>query len=273
MSTAEAASLRFQHRLFFRELGTLFPETIPLGEVAHVLDLSCGPGAWLIEVAQTYPHMHGIGVEQKPELLYTAREDAQIAHTNGAAFELVKQYERLPYLDNSFDFIHIQRSSAAITPRKWPSVLRELARVLRPGGWLHFLDFEIGPTSSAALNTFIDYLRVSHLKTKRVFSAESLALTSAVLFPRLLKESGWVETSYTLHAVDIGNQLGSAGKDYIFSVLTEDTRIVQYLVAAGVVTQAEIERVVATIRQDVVRLKYCATGMLISVVSRKPEEK
>ncbi len=271
MLTAEAASLRFQHRLFHRELGTLFPSTLPLSSISHVLDLSCGPGAWLLEVVQAYPHIHGVGVDQKLELVQSAREDAHLADATTASFHIVERYEQLPYADNSFDFVHVQRSSASITPKKWPEVLQELARILRPGGWLHFLDFEIGPTSSDAVNTFIHYLRVSHSKGERIFSSKSQALTSAIVFPRLLREAGYSEVNYTLHAVDIGNQVGNPGKDYILAVLTQDTRIASHLVKAEVVTQQEINSLTAAMYHDAQRLKYCAMGMLISVVGMKPE--
>ena len=270
MLTAEAASLRFQHRLFYRELGTLFPSTLPLSAITHVLDLSCGPGAWLHEVVQAYPHTYGVGVDQRAELIQSACEDARLAGATNASFRVVEQYARLPFADNSFDLVHVQRSSAAITPKMWPEVLHELSRVLRPGGCIHFLDFEIGPTSSSAINTFIEYVHTSHRKEERVFSPESQALTSAIVFPRLLTEAAYRGVNYTLHAIDIGNQAGNPGKDYIRAVLAADTHIADYLVQAEVVTRHEIEQLLATMYRDAQHLKYCATGMLIAVVGIKP---
>jgi len=248
--TAEAASLRFQHRLFHRELGTLFPSTLPLSAISHVLDLSCGSGVWLLEVVKAYPHIHGVGVDQKAELIQSACEDAQLAGATNASFRVVEQYTQLPYADNSFDVVHVQRSSATITPKLWPVVLHELARVLRPGGCIHFLDFEIGPTSSSAINTFIAYVHAVHKREERGFSLESQLLTSAILFPRLLTEAGYKEVKYTLHAIDIGNQVGNPGKDYILAVLAEDKYIANHLVQAGVVTQHEMNRLLATMYRD-----------------------
>ena len=169
MLTAEAASLRFQYRLFYRELGTLFPNTIPLGAITHILDLSCGPGMWLLEVLQAYPSITGIGIDQESDLIQNAHEDAHAIGIDAASFRTVKCYEKLPYADNSFDFVHVQHTSATITPRQWPLVLRELGRVLRPEGWIHFLDFEVGPTSSSAINTFIEYLYTAFSNDGRVF--------------------------------------------------------------------------------------------------------
>ncbi len=271
MLTAEAASLRFQHRLFYRELGELFPSTLPLDSISHVLDLSCGPGTWLLEVVGAYPHIHGVGVDQKVELIQNSREDARLIDVDSAAFRVIESYAQLPFANDSFDFVHVQRSSAAITPKLWPLVLQELMRVLRPGGGIHFLDFEIGPTSSSAVNTFLKYVHAAHRKEERVFSLKSQALTSAIVFPRLLMEAGYQGVKYRLHAIDIGNQADSPGKDYIPAVLAEDKHIALYLVKAGVVTQSEIEHVIANMYNDAQQLKYCAMGMLISVVGMKPK--
>ena len=271
MLTAEAESLRFQHRLFHRELGTLFPSMLSLHSIAHVLDLSCGPGAWLLEVVHAYPQIKGVGVDQKSDLIQNACESAHLAGTTSASFRVVEAYEQLPYADNSFDFVHVQHSRAAIAPKTWPLVLREVTRVLRPGGMIHFLDFEIGPTSSSAINTFMKYVHAAHKREERGFSARSRILTSAILFPHLLNEAGFKEIKYTLHAIDIGNQAGNPGKEYILAVLAEDKNIASYLVKAGVVTQPEIEELIAKMYYDAQWLKYCATGMLISVFGMKPE--
>ena len=271
MLTAEAASLRFQHRLFHRELGTLFPSTLSLRSISHVLDLSCGPGSWLLEVVHTYPHIKGVGVDQKSDLIQSACEAVHLAGTTSASFRAVEHYEQLPYADESFDFVHVQHSRAAIAPKAWPLILREVTRLLRPGGLIHFLDFEIGPTSSAAINTYMKYVHAAHKREERGFSLRSRILTSAILFPHLLTEAGFKDIKYTLHAIDIGNQVGNPGKDYILAVLAEDKNISSYLVKAGVVTQTEIESLIAKMYHDAQWLKYCATGMLISVVGMKPE--
>ena len=271
MLTSEAASLRFQHRLFYRELGSLFPNMVSSSSISRVLDLSCGPGTWLLEVMQAYSHISCVGVDQKAELIQNASEDAHLVGATSAAFRVIESYTQLPYAENSFDFVHIERSSATITPKEWPLVLRELVRVLRPGGWLHFLDFEIGPTSSTAANTFLKYVRAAHHKDERVFSSQSQALTSAIVFPRLLAEAGYKEVKYKLHAIDIGNQADNPGRDYILAVLAEDKRIAHHLVKAGVVTQHEIEHMIADMYRDARQIKYCAMGMLISVVGMKPK--
>src|SRR4051794_33799253 len=60
--------------------------------------------------------------------------------------------EGLPYEDNTFDFIHMRLLICDFTESQWETfVYRELARLLKPGGWLEISDPEVeimntGPT-------------------------------------------------------------------------------------------------------------------------------
>src|SRR3954453_20173573 len=61
--------------------------------------------------------------------------------------------EGLPFEDNTFDFIHIQFLIFDITETQWENlVYQEVARLLKPGGWLEVSDPDLeskncGPTT------------------------------------------------------------------------------------------------------------------------------
>jgi SAM-dependent methyltransferase len=46
----------------------------------------------------------------------------------------------LPFPDASFDFVHQRFLVGAIPAQQWPSVLQEVVRVTRPGGWVELLE-------------------------------------------------------------------------------------------------------------------------------------
>jgi arsenite methyltransferase len=97
-----------------------------------VLDLGSGAGAdVLISARRVAPSGRAIGLDMTDEMLALARSNAQAAGVDNADF--VKGYlEQLPLPDASVDVV-ISNCVINLSSDK-PRVLREAARVLRPGG-------------------------------------------------------------------------------------------------------------------------------------------
>lgn len=105
----------------------------------RVLDLGCGTATLTILIKEVHPESEVVGLDADQEVLRIARDKAARAEVDitldrGMAFAL-------PYLDNVFDrvlsslvFHHLTRDNKVRT-------LREVFRVLRPGGELHVVDF------------------------------------------------------------------------------------------------------------------------------------
>ena len=104
-----------------------------------VLDVASGTAAVAIELARRVPSRHIVGVDQSAEMLAAGR--ARIAAAGlGSRIELLEgRAEALPFDDAEFDaltFTYLLRyvDDPAAT-------LRELARVVRPGGTVAMLEF------------------------------------------------------------------------------------------------------------------------------------
>ncbi len=102
----------------------------------RVLDVATGTGAVAIELAHAVPERTVVGIDQSPEMLAVARARA------GERIELVDgRAEALPFADAEFDaltFTYLLRyvDDPAAT-------MRELARVVRPGGTIAMLEFAV----------------------------------------------------------------------------------------------------------------------------------
>jgi demethylmenaquinone methyltransferase / 2-methoxy-6-polyprenyl-1,4-benzoquinol methylase len=114
---------------------------VAAGPGERVLDVATGTGAVAVELARR----HGcevVGLDQSPEMLAAAR--AGIARAGLKGVELVEGHaDELPFEDGEFDaltFTYLLRyvDDPAAT-------LRELARVVRPGGTVAGLEFGIPP--------------------------------------------------------------------------------------------------------------------------------
>jgi demethylmenaquinone methyltransferase/2-methoxy-6-polyprenyl-1,4-benzoquinol methylase len=115
---------------------------IEVGSGDTTLDVATGTGAVAIEIARR-TGAHVVGLDQSPEMLAHASE--RINHAGlGDRIELLEgRAENLPFADGSFaalSFTYLLRY--VVDPA---ATMRELARVVRPGGVVASLEFGVPP--------------------------------------------------------------------------------------------------------------------------------
>ncbi len=103
-------------------------------EAKRVLDVATGTGAVALELTAAEPERRVVGIDQSAEMLAVARErvDERVELHEGRA-------ESLPFADAEFDaltFTYLLRYVDDV-----PATLRELARVVRPGGVVAMQEF------------------------------------------------------------------------------------------------------------------------------------
>jgi demethylmenaquinone methyltransferase/2-methoxy-6-polyprenyl-1,4-benzoquinol methylase len=112
----------------------------------RVLDVATGTGLVAAELARSGCSV--VGIDQSQEMLSAARR--RFAGANGERVELIAgEAEALPFADSSFDaltFTYLLRyvEDPAAT-------MRELARVVRPGGRVGSLEFGVPPGGPARM--------------------------------------------------------------------------------------------------------------------------
>src|SRR5258708_8873660 len=65
---AEMVRLTNQHRLLTQYMGGIFPQDIDTAPLQHLLDLTCGPGDWVQDVASEPRHRHFIAIDNSRPL-------------------------------------------------------------------------------------------------------------------------------------------------------------------------------------------------------------
>jgi demethylmenaquinone methyltransferase/2-methoxy-6-polyprenyl-1,4-benzoquinol methylase len=107
---------------------------------AHrVLDVASGTAAVAIELVRADPARTVIGVDQSPEMLAAGRERVEHAGLRDRIELREGRAEDLPFADGEFDavsFTYLLRYVEDV-----PATLRELVRVVRPGGTVAMLEF------------------------------------------------------------------------------------------------------------------------------------
>ncbi len=112
----------------------------------RVLDVATGTGMVAAELLAR-SDCSVVGIDQSPEMLAAARARFDRAE-HGARVELIEgQAESLPFKDASFDVLTFTYLLRYVDDP--PATMRELARVLRPGGRIASLEFGVPARASA----------------------------------------------------------------------------------------------------------------------------
>jgi demethylmenaquinone methyltransferase/2-methoxy-6-polyprenyl-1,4-benzoquinol methylase len=108
-------------------------------EAGHVLDVASGTGAVAIQLVRAEGGRTVVGIDQSPEMLAAGRERVERAGLSGRIELREGRAGALPFADGEFDaltFTYLLRYVDDV-----PATLRELARVVRPGGTVAMLEF------------------------------------------------------------------------------------------------------------------------------------
>jgi len=119
-------------------LRRLLLEQAALQPASRVLDVGCGTGTLAILIKRQHPTVTVIGVDPDPKALARAERKARTA-------DVSVHFERgfadtLSYPDASFDRVFSSLMFHHLGRNEKERSLREIRRVLRPGGRLEFLD-------------------------------------------------------------------------------------------------------------------------------------
>jgi len=110
-----------------------------LESAERVLEIGCGTGNLALLVKRMRPQLEVGGLDPDPKALARASRKARRA---GLTLELDTGFaDELPYPDGSFDRVLSSLMFHHLEAELRIASLREVLRVLRPGGSLHLMDF------------------------------------------------------------------------------------------------------------------------------------
>lgn len=103
-----------------------------------VLDFGCGIGNSIPHLRDAFPKAHLYGVDPSGESVQLAER----AHADKALFQ-TNDRDQLPYDDGSFDLVQVACVFHHISPEQRRGWMREIHRVLRPGGEMFLFEHNL----------------------------------------------------------------------------------------------------------------------------------
>lgn len=158
----ELFSLTLYMRVFDAAAAAASPRK---GAKVRVLDVGCGRGAGLLELAKIHPDFEYTGVDLSQGNIDTAQNVAGPEHASNITW-VCGNAEELPFPDGSFDIV-VNVESSHCYPH-FDAFVSEVARVLRPGGAFSIADMRAGDGaagSGGVLPAVSDYEDIMGTKT------------------------------------------------------------------------------------------------------------
>jgi ubiquinone/menaquinone biosynthesis C-methylase UbiE len=137
----------------------LLPELRP---GMRLLDVGCGPGSITRGLAERLAPGEVVGVDLSRETLAAARAEAAARGLGNLRYEEGSLYE-LPFADASFDVVYAHQVVQHL--REPAAALREMLRVVRPGGLVAVRDVDWGTVSYWPPDPWLDRFVETHFKT------------------------------------------------------------------------------------------------------------
>jgi len=113
-------------------------EAAVLKDRGEAVDLGCGAGQLVMEMARKVPGLHMTGIDLSEKMLVDARQSAQLVGMEDRVDFRLGNVEEIPFPDQSLDLVI---STASLHHWTDPvKVLNEVDRVLKPGGAYYIFD-------------------------------------------------------------------------------------------------------------------------------------
>lgn len=150
-----------------------------LSSGALVLDIGCGTGTWVVEMANEFPSSHFTGIDIAPVFPREAKpENVQFVEAN--------LLDGLPYNDNTFDYVHMRFLITAFSKQEWERALKEIVRVTKTNGIIEIMEDEIEPRNDGPISRLLHSAFLSDLLSRNIDTTVYKHMTDILMNTRQL---------------------------------------------------------------------------------------
>lgn len=269
-SATEMARLISQDRLITQGMGGLFPELTDISNFHDILDVACGPGGWVCDVAFANPDTVVTGIDISNKMIEYARAMAWSQRLENTAFRVMDVLKPLDFPDNSFDLVNARFLVAFMPKTAWPKLLEECVRITRPGGIIRLTEFDEPATTNSAV--FAHWMAL----TFRAIQLAGLCMSPdghnfgvTPLLRRFLLDAGCQDIGQKSHFIDFS--VNTPAYSSMYSNCEVAFRQVQpFMVKMKVATPEEIEQSYQQMLLEMRSDNFCALWYYLTAWGQKP---
>lgn len=238
----EARRIDFEHHFLRATLGGNY--AAPLAQATAILDVGCGVGRWAAELATLFPSAQVVGfdiVTPPPHAIDPIPPNYRFTRGDALA--------GLPFPDASFDYTHMRLLYTALPARQWAAVVRDLARVTAPGGWLELLEGGLlniagAPTGAAvapALAALNQWIQIAGAR-------RGIDLQAGAQIGVLMQRAGLVNITFREIYAPTGHEAGRGAQMAATDAIALYEAFRTLVTAEGIVTPRDYDEALLTAR-------------------------
>ncbi len=253
-------------------LESLAPVGYDLDPSSVILDLACGPGSWVLDVAFALPDAEVAGVDISRAMIDYANARACSQGLTNASFGVMDITRPLDFSDTTFDLITGHFLLTFLEEADWPLVLKECVRLLKPGGAIRLTECIYGKTTSGACEQlslhYVQALARAGLRTTLAGLAHDLG--KAISLADLLLEAGYQDIKPRDFFLDFS--AGSPAHTHVSQVITVFFELIQpFVLQMQVVTERAYERLCQQVTREIAADTFGGSWHLRTLWGRKAE--
>jgi len=269
-SPAEMARLIDQDRILTKSMGGPLVGLPDPSTFNTVLDLGCGPGGWILDVAFAYPHLEVAGVDISQIMINYANARARSQYLSNASFGIMDITKPLDFADNSFSLVNARCLSAVLRRDAWPAFIAECYRILHPGGTLRLTELvDIGITNSPSYERIADLWYLASWKAGYGFSSDGRNLGISHMLPSLLRNIKMQNIQYKAHVLEISTNT-EAWPEFYYNAEVGGQQVRPFLVKTGLITQMDLELLYQQAIIEILSENFCGMWHHMSAWGNKP---
>jgi len=199
----EMTRLQIQDEMITAGMGGVLPEQADPTSFQRILDVGCGTGGWLIDIARTYPTMSMlVGVDVSNQMLEYARAQAARRQVSERVqFRAMDALRMLEFPTASFDLVNQRLGMSYLRTWDWPKLLSEYQRVMRLDGVIRVTECNFPMSGSTALTRLSNQFIRALSQAGHLFTPDD---TNGVIneLARLLQQHGFSNVQTRVHTLE-----------------------------------------------------------------------
>jgi ubiquinone/menaquinone biosynthesis C-methylase UbiE len=200
-SSEEMTRLEIQDTMLTTGMGGVLEDVAEPSQLRRVLDVGCGTGGWLLEVARRYPTIEKlVGADISNKMVAYAREKATAEGLGERVqFRVMDALRILEFPNASFDLVNQRLGVSWLRTWDWSKLLLEYQRVARPKGIIRITEGIGAETNSPALAKLNNLALEAFHRSGHLFAASNDGITGELV--RLLVQHEIQDVKSRVHTL------------------------------------------------------------------------